>query len=329
MSGYYLIGYQPQRGDFEAPDGAPRFHSIEVKVKRAGLQVRSRSGFFGMPELDLPVMPDSRTEQLRKALYSPFQGAIEVRLNASYSATGRDEKTGRRGAVLKGSLLIDARNLRFQDRPDGKKQVTLDVVGAAFGADGKMVANDDKTFTAVLTPEEWRETLATGLLYRMGTPISKPGGYQFRVALRDAASGQTGSASAFVEIPDFNQPRLALSSLDLAEKNQVTRMFRPGAMVRFDCDVYGARRDDTGKPRVEFEVRLFHGAERIFSGRPVPVAGQEAAGEANTQVAASGDMRLPESLPAGDYAMELVVYDRLATGKNEAASQWSDFSIVR
>jgi VWFA-related protein len=45
---YYLVGYEPAPETF-APD-RPRFHRLEVRVKRRGLKVRSRKGFFGMSD---------------------------------------------------------------------------------------------------------------------------------------------------------------------------------------------------------------------------------------------------------------------------------------
>lgn len=42
LAGYYLIGYTPQSGTF---DGS-RFHRFDVKVKRKGLKVRTREGFY-------------------------------------------------------------------------------------------------------------------------------------------------------------------------------------------------------------------------------------------------------------------------------------------
>jgi len=46
--GYYLVGYEPERATF-GPE-RPRFHRLEVKVKRPGLKVRSRKGFFGVSD---------------------------------------------------------------------------------------------------------------------------------------------------------------------------------------------------------------------------------------------------------------------------------------
>src|SRR5262245_36667383 len=47
---YYLIGYQPDASTFDLRTGVAKFHSISVRVKRPGLHVRSRTGFFGTPD---------------------------------------------------------------------------------------------------------------------------------------------------------------------------------------------------------------------------------------------------------------------------------------
>jgi VWFA-related protein len=75
LGSYYLIGYQPNRQDFDKLRGQAQFHKIVVKIPRAGLVVRSRNGFAGIP--DPPAVPEdtapkSGKEALRKALSSPF-----------------------------------------------------------------------------------------------------------------------------------------------------------------------------------------------------------------------------------------------------------------
>jgi VWFA-related protein len=50
LSGYYLIGYVPDQSTFESRPGPPRFHEVKVEVKRPGLKVRSRKGFYGVTD---------------------------------------------------------------------------------------------------------------------------------------------------------------------------------------------------------------------------------------------------------------------------------------
>jgi hypothetical protein len=137
MSSYYLIAYQPQRGDFDKVRGLPKFHKIEVKVLRPGLQVRSRNGFVGVPDpLSIPenAAPKSAKEELRKALFSPFHAnGFPVHLSAFHSAaTARDPKTGRHPTLPRAMLAMAARGLKFNHTPDSKKQLNLDIVAAVL-----------------------------------------------------------------------------------------------------------------------------------------------------------------------------------------------------
>ena len=50
LSGYYLIGYVPDSATFGSSSDQPRFHEVKVEVKRGGLKVRSRKGFYGVTD---------------------------------------------------------------------------------------------------------------------------------------------------------------------------------------------------------------------------------------------------------------------------------------
>ncbi len=53
QSGYYLIGYRPSTETFDK-----RFHKFRARVNKAGYEVRTRSGFFGMTEEDAKRLKD-------------------------------------------------------------------------------------------------------------------------------------------------------------------------------------------------------------------------------------------------------------------------------
>ncbi len=350
MSSYYLIGYQPQRGDFDRVRGHAQFHRIDVRLRRPGLRVRSRNGFFGMPDPPLGpenATPKSRQELLRQALFSPFQAyGFPVHLSAFYSASaGKDPKTGRRQTLLRAMLATDAHRLRFEDAPEGRKELHVDVVAAAYGVNNEPVTSSDKTFHATIFPDEMNQIVASSLVYTLDIAIEKPGPYQLRVAALDANSDRVGSATMFVDVPDFNRPSIALSSVLLfdsdAQRNDkltregvlgagspVTRVFAPGAVLAYDCTVFGALIDhQTGNPSVALEVRLFRGPEQIFTGQPIPLPIQD--GNSAPAIHATGEIRLPATLPPGDYTAELSAWDRLDRKHLRRASQWVNFTLVQ
>jgi len=50
QEGYYVLGYQPDASTFRrTTDNKLEFHRIKVRVKKSGLQVRSRSGDKSKP----------------------------------------------------------------------------------------------------------------------------------------------------------------------------------------------------------------------------------------------------------------------------------------
>ena len=349
MRAYYLIGYQPNREDFDKVRGEAKFHKIEVNVLRAGLRVRSRNGFVGIP--DPPTIHEdarkSAKQELRNALSSPFHSnGFPVQLSAFYSAaTRKDPKTGRRPTRLRAMMAIDARGLKFNDTPEGKKELDLDIVAAAYSARNEAVASSDRTFHTEMAPDEMNQTIASGLMYGFEIEILQPGPYQLRVAAWDANSQRVASAATFVEIPDFNRKGLALSSVQLydsdAKRNEeltragiigagsaVTRVFEPGAVLKYDCTVYGSLiESQTGKPEIEVAVGLFRGPEQIYHGQPAPLA--VAGGNSAAAIHASGQITLPATLPPGQYAIELSVFDRLEKKQPQMAAQWADFTLVK
>jgi VWFA-related protein len=55
QSGYYLIGYRPSSETFDK-----RFNKIKARVKKSGMTLRTRSGFFGMTEEDAKRLKDTK-----------------------------------------------------------------------------------------------------------------------------------------------------------------------------------------------------------------------------------------------------------------------------
>jgi hypothetical protein len=77
-----------------------------------------------------------------------------------------------------------------------------------------------------------------------------PGGgrYQIRAAIRDENSSEIGSAYQYVDVPDFNEPRITLSSIDLSSARDDRNSERTtwngyalGSPLRFRCGVFGFR----------------------------------------------------------------------------------------
>jgi VWFA-related protein len=190
--GYYMIGYRPDEQTFNR-----RFHHIGVRVKnRSDLTVHTRKGFYGMTEEETRPAPRSREDRLRLALMSPF-GADEV----GVSLTAHFDDSASSGSYIRTLLHIDANSLTFADAPDGWHKAVIDVGGMIFGDNGQVVVEQRRTHTLSLRGQTYEHALRDGLDFALDLPLQKPGAYQVRVAVRDAATSRLGAAGRFVEVP--------------------------------------------------------------------------------------------------------------------------------
>lgn len=208
---YYLLGFDPDDENFDVKY-RNKYHAIKVKLKRPGLQVRTRSGFYGVPETLAREAPKTREQQILHALYSPF-GARDLTMQMT-SFFFNSEKGG---SFVRSLLHIDASKLAFADAENGEKTTKLEIVTFTFDENGKSIENHGRAFGIRLNEEEYKRVQKQGLVYQNDTPIMKPGAYQFRMVLRDPNAEKLGSAGQFINVPDLKKNRLALSGLTLTQ----------------------------------------------------------------------------------------------------------------
>jgi VWFA-related protein len=214
-NGYYLIGYHPDASTFDVKTGQPRFHTVKVLVKRPGLTARSRTGFFGTSDREPAPVAHTRQAQIAHALTSPFStGALHVRLTTLFS------NGAKAGSFINAMLYIDTSELKFTGEPDDWHKAVIDIVALTFGDNGQAEDPSDKTYTLRLRGNAYRQALQQGLIYSIHHAVKKAGAYQMRVVLRDEESEEVGSASQFIEVPDLDKGRLALSGIVLKAEVQ-------------------------------------------------------------------------------------------------------------
>jgi VWFA-related protein len=333
QQGYYLIGYVPPASALETAPGARRFHKLDVSVRRPGLRVRSRSGFYGVPDAAAPPPPTTREARMREALQSPFAAAeMPLRLQTVFLD---DEKAG---PSLRALLHVDGKDITFGDPAVAgePRQATLDVVAVTFAETGDPVDQKNQTFTIKAAPGADHMPEGAGVFYSVDLPVKRPGAYQFRVIVRDVGSDRLGSASQFVDVPDLKKSRLALSGIvvrgtgegsaaPLAAETLVGRV-RAGTNVEYVFQVLNARRHAaTKRTQLTVGARLWRGRELLYDGPPAPLSVEPAD---PARVAAGGRLSLSSRLPAGDYALEVTVTDALAGRGKNVATQWTDLEVV-
>lgn len=322
MTGYYLLGFYP------SSDESLQGRRVNLTVRQPGLSVRARSGLRLIPPAD--ARPASREEAMRRAVFSPFAGAMRLRLTPVYSASPPGKK-GERQSLVRVLLSLDGRDLTWQPAANGKKTAVLDAAVAVFAADNKVAGSKDQRYTIEATDAQAVAMAASEVEYAIELGALRPGPYQFRAAVRDDSTGSAGSAGISLELPDFNQKRLAISSLVLSQPNDrqqdtriASRNFTLGTRLNYACQIYSARTENGAAP-LEVEIHLFHDGRRIFAGAPIPLAPDPGAHE----VSVAGSVSLPSDLAEGEYTIQLVAHDRMPGAKPASALQSSDLVLRR
>jgi VWFA-related protein len=336
--GYYLLGYHPDPGTFDPKTGLPKFHKVEVKLTRAGLHVRSRSGFFGKSDSYAAHKAVGRQAEMAEALQSPFgENQIHVRLTTLFAQSPTV------GSFVDAMLHVDAKDLKFTDQPDGWHKAVIDVEAVTFGEDGQPVDSSGKTFTLQYKDAAYQKALKNGIVYNMQQPVKKPGAYQLRIALRDADTEQLGSANEFIEIPDVSKGKLLLSSLVLrpyqppadaaspqaaeapeghTSAGPAMRVFAPGEDILYGYQILNPQVDSNQKAQIEVSSRVFRDGVEIFAGAPQPM--NTGVQTDMKKMVGGGVLKLGGKMQPGDYVLQVVVTDKIA---RTTATQWSDFEV--
>ncbi|HEX8117552.1 MAG TPA: hypothetical protein VF521_09780, partial [Pyrinomonadaceae bacterium] len=191
----------------------------------------------------------------------PLRG-LPVAVSAGY------QDTGDQGTVLNISMQLGRAAFDFDSKGE-KGKALVDVAGAAIDDRGQF-----GSFKQLLTVTP--ETAGGDVVWHQRLRL-KPGLYQVRVAVRERATGRTGSAAQWVEIPDLSKGDFALSSIFLGERAAqapaegaasgprpvavaVARRFTRASVLRFQTYVYNAARGE-----IQLQAQVFRGPKPVIT----------------------------------------------------------------
>lgn len=343
QKGYYLLGYQPNEESFDAKKN--RFNKLVVKLKRPELKVRYRSGFFGITDEKIEQLPQTPQQKIINALTSPFN-STGVNLSL-YPIFTNDAKTG---DTIHALVYIDAKDLSFTQIADGKRRANFDLVAMTFGDNGLQVGQLSKNYTLELPELVYQNALKNGFVYDFFVPVKKAGAYQFRIALYDKGSNNIGSASQYLEVPNLKKDRLVISNLildnfsaeewkkvssgattDESERSvfldTTLRRFKRNSILRYGYVIYNAKTDKAQKPGLEVQTRLIRDGKIVLEGSLKPF---DASGQTDLKrIEAIGAVALGNDLQPGNYILQIIVRDTLASEKRRFSTQFVEFEVVQ
>jgi VWFA-related protein len=203
-SSYYVVGFST-----ETPRTDGKFHKVEIRVKRPGLEVRSRGGYLAPLHRKTPIITRASTlaPAVTEALQSPIGvPGVPVRLFAApYKGSSQEAKV-----AITAEFGVEALNLIPRQ---GRIVGDLAVAIRPTTAEGKNVAGQRHELSLALKPETYELARKHGV--RLITEMTlAPGRYQLRVA-GGPTMGGAGSVTYDLDIPNYAKERLAMSGVAL------------------------------------------------------------------------------------------------------------------
>ena len=172
----YVLGYYPSHKDWKG-----KFRKIEVEVKRPGVELHYRRGYFAQP--DEPVDSKYRERVLEAALWNPMD------------ATGLGltvQVTPKTAGALDLALQITSRDITFR-RKDDRWECGLDTWLVQLDHKEKQVKTDARVNNLRLDQATFDRAKEAGGLVLMERLSPAPDARLLRVLVRDVTSGALGS----------------------------------------------------------------------------------------------------------------------------------------
>jgi hypothetical protein len=310
LRNYYLLGYTPGNDDFDG-----KFRSIEVRVKRPGVTVAARKGYFAVK--DTGGVPISEWEAPALAALEGSSVPNDFPIRATAMSFPEPDRRGLTPLVVD----VPTAAVTFTAAPDGKTYTSDFAVLVRFLDSNHDIARKVSQRYQITGPVDQlpRASLGNVLFYR--EPELKPGLYSMETIVYDAPSGKASVRLSSVTVPETSAGVLRMSSLVLvrtAEKVPSGERRRDNPLLAGDVLIYPNLGEAVSKSAKE--VGFFFTAypakggpapesvlELVLNGQPVArvpmqLAGPDAAG----RIQQLG--RLPlEAIAPGTYELRIAV----------------------
>jgi len=317
---YYLLGYSPTN---PARDGA--FRKISVRVPgRKNVEIRARKGYYAPS--DDPNAGRRRPgvdRVFQEALDSPYEiGDVPVRMT---HYVGPEVMLGKARVEVVAEVDLGALELESQEgRYVGGVEFLL---VTAQRESGEFFRYDQKIDLKLL-PETRERMQLSGLPIRRQFELG-PGTYQAKIVVRDMRTGRVGTVVHRFAVPplgDFRVSTPVLTDSRQPDGQGAEEQILPVARREFErgqdlfCrfEVYGAKKDDAGMPRVDMGYMVRSADGSVLKG--VPPAEIRPTSLGHLTRAFGFDLRTARP---GDYELVMVFYDHLAGRSLEVKEPFS------
>lgn len=215
---YYSLAYYPNT-DKELN----KFRRISARVKdHPEYTVRTQKGYLPSELFtrEKEEVAKSPHQQLLKAIVAPLPTTnLGVAASADYLENDTDK------SQVWAQVYVDGNDLDYKQE-NGRFTFNIEVVTQVFNNLGKSIFSTVDTIQGKLQPQRLDMAKQNGFRQLKRLAL-KPGVYQIRVGVRELSSEKMGTAAAWVEVPDLQKNKLAISGIFLSEsansREQITK----------------------------------------------------------------------------------------------------------
>jgi VWFA-related protein len=314
MSAYYLLGYSSTN---TTKDG--RFRRIQVRVKRDGMRVEARAGYYAERDFGHTSKND-RESQLDEQMFAAVSATdLPVLVTGGWFRLSADKYYVPVSLTVPGSAVPVA---------NSKDLVSLDVLG---------MVRDERNFpvgrfreTLKLPPGTEKTLAGKQVLYQSGVTLP-PGRFSVKVVVRENATGLMGTFEAPIVVPELKQAPMKVSSVVLSTQLQTVTtkgktdnpLIRDGVQLLpnlthvvgkdqrlfFYYEVYDPGQTNGSAPELRTSLAFYRGKVKVFE---TPVV-ERTAIDAPDRHAALFQFEVPaSSFTPGLYTCQINIIDAVS-----------------
>lgn len=314
ISAYYLLGYSSTN---TVKDG--RFRRIQVRVKRDGLRVEARAGYFAERDFAHTSRADRET-QLQEQMFSPVSSTdVPVMVTGGFFRLAAE----RYYVPITVAVPGDAVPVRSE-----KEETSLDVLGMVSDEQGRPLGRMRDTLK--FPPSAGTSLAGKQVLYQSGVTLP-PGRFSVKVVVRENTTGKMGSFETPLSVPELKRAPVKVSSVVLGTQLQQGARGRnqnPNPLVRdgvqllpnvthvvsrdqrlyFYYEVYEPGEAEGG-PQLRTSLAFYRGRVKVFETPPI----ERSTVDAPDREAAVFQLEIPAgSFAPGLYTCQINIIDTAA-----------------